>query len=186
MHTENEIDTMQTEEERFQTAVNELSLLAANGSNEPEKLSMPDRCLYYTLVDLYRKHSVGALSTEQCRQAKQDAVRQYRTDLNRIDWFNRQVQNHAKLWARIESAGTAYAKSQGRTEEADRFYESVYGFKPRALQKDSYRVCGTDCSCYVRADDTCGVCEMQNVTVSAGEKCFYAKNAETMQNDTET
>ena len=113
----------------LQTAVNDISVMAAQGGVEPFELDPPERCLYYALADLYRKHGVGELSTDDCKQAKQNAVRQYEKDRALLVSYQKQVLHHAKMWNRIEHACSVYSQSGKRTAEADAFVEAVYGCK---------------------------------------------------------
>lgn len=173
--------------DNVETAVNELSVMSANGTDKTEQLGMPERCLYYALFDLYRRHRTGELSTEDCKRLKLTAVKQYEKDRNEQDWYVRLIQNHAKLWEHIERAGTVYAKSPRRTPEADAFYQAVYGCLPKdrtleeteeMVREDAeYRRCGINCDMFVNRGKTdSGYCTMRDLDVPVGELCYYTAN----------
>lgn len=124
-------EKMQSWKDNMQTAVNDLSLMALQGIDNPAVLDQAERCLYYALAELYRKHKVGELSTGECKRLKQEAVRQYEKDRSGAAWHTKMIQSQSKLWARIEHAGTVYAQSENRTPEADAFFEAVYGCRPK-------------------------------------------------------
>lgn len=124
-------EKMQSWKDDMQTAVNDLSLMALQGIDNPAVLDQAERCLYYALAELYRKHKVGEMSTDECKRLKQEAVRQYEKDRSDIAWYLKLIQTHAKMWNRIEHAGAVYAQSENRTPEADAFFEAVYGCRPK-------------------------------------------------------
>lgn len=113
----------------MQTAVNDISVMAAQGGAKVLELDPPERCLYYALAELYRKHSAGELSTDECKLFKHIATKQYQQDRSLLVSYQKQVINHAKMWQRIEHASSVYANSGHRTPEADAFMEAVYGCK---------------------------------------------------------
>lgn len=178
----------------LQTAVNDISVMAAQGGVDPFELDPPERCLYYALADLYRKHGVGELSTDDCKQAKQNAVRQYEKDRALLVSYQRQVIHHAKMWNRIEHACSVYNQSGNRTPEADAFVEAVYGCKlkpvgdnmtpsqakPSAKQEssdgysDEPRRCGK-CSVYLPQAKKCSMTDRPQ---EPEDICYYKRNAE--------
>lgn len=91
---------------------------------------MPERILFLTLRDLYRSHRDGSLSLERCKDAKLDAVKQYRLDCGKTEWYANQVKRQGLFWQKVECAATNYAMSDKRTAEADDLYNAVYGQMP--------------------------------------------------------
>lgn len=178
----------------LQTAVNDISVMAMQGSTESFSLDPPERCLYYVLADLYRKHSVGELSTDECKLLKQAATKQYEKDRSLLVSYQKQVIHHAKMWNRIEHACSVYNQSGNRTPEADAFVEAVYGCKlkpvgdnmtpsqakPSAKQEtsDGYneesRRCG-GCSVYNQFER---FCTMTDRPQEPTDICYYKRNAE--------
>ena len=128
-------DSVMPTEEHDRDIVSELSLMAAQNKEPDCLLPLPERCLYYTLRDLYRANRNGELSIETCKQRKDKAISQYRSDVFQLTASQEQILEHSKLWARIEAAGTAYAKSYDRTETADAFYYAVYACMPKKAEK---------------------------------------------------
>lgn len=183
----------------LQTAVNDISVMAAQGGADPFELDPPERCLYYALADLYRKHGVGELSTDNCKQAKQNTVRQYEKDRALLISYQKQVLHHAKMWKRIEHACSVYSQSGNRTPEADAFVEAVYGcklkpvgdnmtpsqVKPNAKQEpsDGYneepRRCG-GCNVYNQFER---FCTMTDRPQEPTDICYYKRNAEQKGSD---
>lgn len=97
----------------------ELSRLAYSGA--PPDSAMPyEWLLWYRLRDIYDKVKRYEMTKADGAAQKRDAVNSFETDktLHEV---------HIKLWQRIEQAGTAYAKSEIHTPEADAFYKAVYG-----------------------------------------------------------
>lgn len=183
----------------LQTAVNDISVMAAQGGIEPFELDPPERCLYYALADLYRKHGVGELSTDDCKQAKQNAVRQYEKDRALLVSYQKQVLHHAKMWQRIEHACSVYSQSGNRTQEADAFVEAVYGCKlkpigdnltpiqaePSAIEhthngySDEPRRCGK-CNVYLSQAKKCSMTDRPQEPTDI---CYYKRNAEQKEGD---
>lgn len=114
-----------------QTAVNEISLMAAKGGKLTVILDLPERCLYFALRELYESYRTQRMTAEQCKDGKTEAIRQYEKDRSDAAWYLKLIQTHAKMWNRIEHAGTVYAQSDNRTPEADAFFEAVYGCRPK-------------------------------------------------------
>ena len=102
--------------------VEDISKLAYSG-DDPLGALWFDRLLWYRLRDIYGSVRRGERSKEDGAKLKEDAVREYVNDLA-------QFQRNTLLWTRIEQAGIRYAKSDGRTPEADEFYKAVYGIMP--------------------------------------------------------
>ena len=101
--------------------IDELSRLAYSGT--PPDGAMPyEWLLWYRLRDIYSKVRNGSITKQDGAKAKQDAVSSYQTDKTLHD-------ASVKLWARIEQAGTRYAKDK-TISNADAFYAAVYGVKP--------------------------------------------------------
>lgn len=94
------------------------------------ELTLPDRLLFAELRDLYRQYRMKQIPKEICavkkRQAveRRDALARHLADAEKIqtEW--------AEFWKRVERAATVYAKSEGRTEAGDAFFEAVYRLRP--------------------------------------------------------
>lgn len=183
----------------LQTAVNDISVMAAQGYDNALELKPPERCLFYALAELYRKHGVGELSTDDCKTMKQNAVRQYEKDRALLVSYQKQVLHHAKMWNRIEHACSVYNQSGNRTAEADAFVEAVYGcklkpvgdnmtpsqVKPNAKQEtsdgynDEPRRCGK-CNCYLPMVHKCSMTDRPQEPTDI---CYYKRNAEQKGSD---
>ena len=101
--------------------VDTISRLAYSGT--PPDSAMPyEWLLYYRLKEIYASVRSGGMSKTDGAKQKEQAVNQYKTDKTLHD-------ASVKLWARIEQAGTRYAKDK-TISNADAFYAAVYGVKP--------------------------------------------------------
>ena len=99
-----------------------ISKLAYAG--QPPDSALPHEwLLWYRLRDIYAQVKTGELTADRGRQAKTTAVNSFRTE--REAW-----ERNILFWKRIEAAAIAYAKSEGRTEAGDAFYQAVYGLRP--------------------------------------------------------
>lgn len=127
--------TIRNEDNTERNAFDECEIARlASAQVELEKsglVEMPDRILFLTLRDLYRAHKEGSLSLDSCKQMKAEAIRQHRKDKSDMEWYRKQVMQLGLFWQKVESAGTVYAKSDGRMPEGDALYEAVYGMRPR-------------------------------------------------------
>lgn len=95
------------------------SRLAYSGT--PPDSAMPyEWLLWYRLRDIYDK-------VKQHEMTKADGAAQKRGAVNSFETDKMLHEVHIKLWQRIERDGTAYAKSENHTPEADAFYKAVYG-----------------------------------------------------------
>ena len=100
--------------------IDELSRLAYSGT--PPDGAMPyEWLLWYRLRDIYSKVRNGSITKQDGAKQKEQAVNQYKTDKTLHD-------ASVKLWARIEQAGTRYAKDK-TISNADAFYAAVYGVR---------------------------------------------------------
>ena len=110
--------------------VEELSRLAYSGT--PPDSAMPyEWLLWYRLRDIYSKVRNGSITKQDGAKQKEQAVNQYKTDKTLHD-------ASVKLWARIEQAGTRYAKDKS-IDNADAFYAAVYGVRaglPERLKQE--------------------------------------------------
>lgn len=169
----------------LQTAVNDISVMAAQGYDNALELDPPERCLFYALAELYRKHGVGELSTDECKQLKSVAIKQYEKDRSLLVSYEKQIIDHAKMWNRIEHASTVYAKSNNRTPEADAFFEAVYGCKlkpvtPTQVEQSANMTldngysneplrCG-QCHCYLPREQRCAMIDRHQ---KPDDLCYY-------------
>ena len=109
-----------------------IQIAAYNDANEPDAdCPMPERILWWTLRDMYRKFRAGQMDKEQGEKAKQKAMRQYQQDKGDLDMYKRLVKHSAEMWRDIETKAEAYAKSSNRSDEADALFEAVYGVRPK-------------------------------------------------------
>lgn len=109
-----------------------IQIAAYNDANEPDAdCPMPERILWWTLRDMYRKFRSGQMDKEQGEKAKQKALRIYEQDKSDLDMYKRLVRHSAEMWRDIEAKAEAYAKSSNRSEEADALFEAVYGVRPK-------------------------------------------------------
>lgn len=99
---------------------------------------------YYRLREMYRQYRSKTITKEQGEKQKAEILRQHSLALRNAEQaahdregLLRQIRHHAKLWSRIEHAGTAYALSaHGRTAEGDALLEAVYGCRPKEVMQN--------------------------------------------------
>lgn len=99
-----------------------IARLALNGES-PESAQPYEWLLWYRLRDIYGEYEDGAITIDQAREKKQTAINSFRSE--KEAW-----ERTFLFWKRIEAAAVTYAKSEGRTEAGDTFYEAVYGLRP--------------------------------------------------------
>lgn len=109
----------------------QLRTAAYNGEFPNEKYPMPDRIFFWALRDMYQRFKAGKITKEQGDSERKTAEKLYRRDRAKYDLYTSTVQNITSFWKRVEAAATDYAKSSGRTPEADALFEAVYNAIPK-------------------------------------------------------
>lgn len=94
------------------------------------ELDPQDLLLFYELREAYRRYGAGYTPKEGCVALKRIAVRRRDALAQKLADAEKVQRDWASFWQRVEYAATVYAKSEGRTEEADAFYEAVYRLRP--------------------------------------------------------
>lgn len=89
-----------------------------------------EELLYYKLRDMYAAYRTGAITKQRGEQLKHDILAHYEQTLSDRRLKDSLIAHQGKLWQKIESAGTQYALCENHTEQADAFYEAVYGARP--------------------------------------------------------
>lgn len=113
----------------------EISKLARSGSLPQESLlTCPERCLYFTLVNLYAEYKQKKITAEQGEKEKKAAIMQYQRDTADYLRHRNLILHYSQLWQNIELAASAYRKEPS-IEHADAFLEAVYGVK-RSIQRN--------------------------------------------------
>lgn len=116
--------------------VEEISRYAAGGSAPLEAMTCPERCLFYTLKDLYALHRENRLTKAEGEKRKQEALTQYRKDCDDYAEIKKILRYHSALWKGIELAATKYSKEPS-IENADAFMEAVYGVKRKQTPEEA-------------------------------------------------
>ncbi len=111
--------------------VRDFRTAAYNGEFPDERLPMPDRVYFWAMRDMYARYKAGKITKEQGEAELASARKTYYKDRARYDGYVAMTEHVTSLWKTIEAAATDYAKSNGRTPEADAFYAAVYGSKPK-------------------------------------------------------
>ena len=109
----------------------ELKTAAYNGEFPDEGLAMPDRIMFWAMRDMYQRFKAGQITKEQGEAEKNAASRIYRKDRAKYDDYVKTARHITSLWKSVEAAATNYAKSNGRTPEADALFEAVYNARPK-------------------------------------------------------
>lgn len=109
----------------------QLRTAAYNGEFPNEKYPMPDRIFFWALRDMYQRFKSGKITKEQGDSERKTAEKLYRRDRAKYDLYTSTVQNITSFWKRVEAAASDYAKSDGRTPEADALFEAVYNAIPK-------------------------------------------------------
>ena len=109
----------------------QLRTAAYNGEFPNEKYPMPDRIFFWALRDMYQRFKAGKITKEQGDSERKTAEKLYRRDRAKYDLYTSTVQNITSFWKRVEAAASDYAKSDGRTPEADALFEAVYNAIPK-------------------------------------------------------
>lgn len=111
-----------------QSRADQLEDLAMHGAAMPDGLGTAEQLLFLKFRLLYQTAALGSITPEQGRREKLVILDRYR-----LDTFDEMAWKHTRqLWQKIEAAGSAYAKDR-TIENADRFYEAVYGMKPKGV-----------------------------------------------------
>ena len=99
---------------------------------DPDELDLdpPDRLLFFELREIYRLYRMKKFPKEICAVKKRQVVDRRDALAQKLDDAEKVQMEWAKFWQRVEHAATVYAKSKGRTAEADDFYEAVYRLRP--------------------------------------------------------
>ena len=119
--------------------IDEISKYAKTGSLPSDKeLTCPERCLYYTLKNLYDQFREKKITAEQGDKEKKTALMQFQRDVFEHQRDKELIQHHARLWCQIELSATAYRKNP-TIKNADAFLATVYccnGDMPLALDTE--------------------------------------------------
>ena len=99
------------------------------------QMTCPERCLWYTLRDVYRAYRAGDITKAAGEQKKRAAMKQYDIDCGVVDSALKIVLHDAKMWKAIEIAHIAY-NADRTLENADRFIEAVYSTKMIEQKED--------------------------------------------------
>lgn len=122
-------------EEKKTYTVETIKVAAYNWKDlPPQDLSMPERCLWLTLANIYKRFRDGELSKEQGEELKQKAMVTYNADKALLEMHDTIIAEQAALWKRIETAGNKYGVER-TIKAADAFFESVYGVTLRKPNK---------------------------------------------------
>ena len=120
------------EQEKPKWTAPTIQLAAYNTTDLPNAdCPMPERVLWWALRDMYSRFRAGQISKEQGETEKQAALQTYQRDKARYDMYVSLTQHQAEMWRDIENKAEAYAKCANRSEEADAFFEAVYGVRPK-------------------------------------------------------
>lgn len=117
---------MGTESEVNDTDIDAISRQAATQRNPPDGLNVAERCLFYSLRDMYDEYKRGTLDAADGAQRKNKALRQYEKDCMDIQKANIYTQHVAEMYKRIEWAAIQYHDKRD-LDTADKFVEAVYG-----------------------------------------------------------
>lgn len=123
--------TKQPKQEAPHYTAYEFRMAAYNGEFPDERLPMPDRILWWAWRDMYQRFKAGKITKEQGDSERKTAEKLYRRDRAKYDLYTSTVQNITSFWKRVEAAASDYAKSNGRTPEADALFEAVYNAIPK-------------------------------------------------------
>ena len=89
-------------------------------------MDCPERCLFYSLRDIYSENKAGHITKDEGKKRKQEAIGQYQRDCTEFFRGKHILEHHARMWAAIELAGNNYRK-EPTIEHADAFITAVYG-----------------------------------------------------------
>lgn len=111
--------------------IEEIKIEAFNWKNlPPPDLDIPERCLWLTLSNIYKRFRDGEITKEDGEKLSQNALMLYHSDRAGIDMQRYIVSANADMWKRIEVAGNKYGVER-TLSAADAFFESVYGVRPK-------------------------------------------------------
>ena len=106
--------------------ISEISKCAAGGILPEAPMDCPERCLFYSLRDIYSENKAGHITKDEGKKRKQEAIGQYQRDCTEFFRGKHILEHHARMWAAIELAGNNYRK-EPTIEHADAFITAVYG-----------------------------------------------------------
>ena len=107
-----------------------ISKLAFVNDLPDTEMTCPERCLWYTLRDVYRRFAAGDLTKAQGDEEKKRAFKQFTVDSQRLELADRIIQRNAEMWSEIELAASMFALDR-TLENADAFIRAVYGVKTK-------------------------------------------------------
>lgn len=108
----------------------EISRWAYTGDKPDEPMNCAERCLWYTMRDIYRGFQSGSVTKEQGDAEKRKAFKQFEMDVGELAQAKALLARNANMWAEIELAHIAYNMDK-TVENADAFVRAVYGVKMR-------------------------------------------------------
>lgn len=114
------------ESEANDTDIEFISRQAATQRYPPDDLNVAERCLFYSLRDMYDEYKRGTLNATDGAERKNKALRQYEADCMDIQKANIYTQHVAEMYKRIEWAAKCYHDIHD-LYTADKFVEAVYG-----------------------------------------------------------
>ena len=106
--------------------IEEISKYAYNGYLPDEEMNCAERCLFYSLRDLYAAHKENRITRPMAEQEKEKLIKQFKKDQEELSYSMMFLQYQGKFWKEIEAAGTRY-KTEPTIENADAFVKAVYG-----------------------------------------------------------
>ena len=118
--------------------VDQINAAAYEGVYPEANMTLPERCLFFSLFSLYQQFARGKLSKEQGAERKEAAVKMFRQDMADYEFTNKLLSHHANMWKEIELAGEKYS-SERTLEHADAFIQAVYQVGPKARPEESNR-----------------------------------------------
>ncbi len=98
------------------------------GELPDSNLPMPDRVLWWSLLELYGRFRDGKITQAEGERFAREIQQQYDADYSKHDLNESLIAAQAKMWQSVETAATEYA-AERTIEHADKFWEAVYGCK---------------------------------------------------------
>ena len=99
---------------------------AAKDQFPQEMMNCAERCLFYTLREIYRDFRSRTIGIEEGEKRKKAALHQFKNDAEDLSRGKALMLEHGIFWQRIETAGSRY-RNNPTIETADAFIEAVYG-----------------------------------------------------------
>ena len=106
--------------------IEEISRYALSGDLPDKYMTCPERCLFYSLRDLYALHKEKRITKAEGENRKEKLLKQYEKDCEELNYSKMFLQYQGKFWKGIENAAMRYRKNP-TVENADAFIEAVYG-----------------------------------------------------------